>query len=78
MTMPSDQPGPWGAVRPEAPPEAPPVDNRSISPIALALVAVWLGSGSALGVAVHVGYLALWAGVGLWLALRGLRRRMVV
>jgi lipooligosaccharide transport system permease protein len=37
-----------------------------------------LGSGSALGIAAHVGYLALWAGVGLWLALRGLRRRMVV
>lgn len=26
----------------------------------------------------HVAYLLLWAGVGLWLAVRGLRRRMVV
>lgn len=37
-----------------------------------------LGTGTAAGVAVHVLYLALWAGGGLWLALAGLRRRMVV
>jgi lipooligosaccharide transport system permease protein len=37
-----------------------------------------LGTGTATGIAVHVAYLLLWAGVGLWLALRGLRRRMVV
>jgi lipooligosaccharide transport system permease protein len=37
-----------------------------------------LGTGSLGGFAVHVGYLVLWAGAGLWLALRGLRRRMVV
>jgi lipooligosaccharide transport system permease protein len=37
-----------------------------------------LGTGSAAGIALHVAYLLLWAGVGLWLALRGLRRRMVV
>lgn len=49
MTTPSDQPGPWGVALPEAPPEAPPNDNRSISPIALGLLAIWLGSGSALG-----------------------------
>jgi len=49
MTTPSDQPGPWGAALPEAPPTIPPTDNRSISPIALGLLAVWLGCGSALG-----------------------------
>ncbi|HET8614600.1 MAG TPA: ABC transporter permease [Actinomycetales bacterium] len=37
-----------------------------------------LGTGTLAGVVVHVGYLLLWAGGGLWLALRGLRRRMVV
>lgn len=37
-----------------------------------------LGTGTVLGIAVHVLYLALWAGAGLWLALAGLRRRMVV
>jgi lipooligosaccharide transport system permease protein len=37
-----------------------------------------LGAGTATGVAVHVVYLLLWAGAGLWLALAGLRRRMVV
>lgn len=37
-----------------------------------------LGTGSVPDVAVHVAYLLLWAAGGLWLALRGLRRRMVV
>jgi lipooligosaccharide transport system permease protein len=37
-----------------------------------------LGTGSMPGLVIHVGYLLLWAGGGLWLALRGLRRRMVV
>jgi lipooligosaccharide transport system permease protein len=37
-----------------------------------------LGTGSLAGIALHGAYLLLWAGGGLWLALRGLRRRMVV
>jgi lipooligosaccharide transport system permease protein len=37
-----------------------------------------LGTGTLTGTLVHVAYLLLWAVVGLWLALRGLRRRMVV
>jgi lipooligosaccharide transport system permease protein len=37
-----------------------------------------LGTGTAIGVLVHVAYLGVWAVAGLWLALRGLRRRMVV
>jgi lipooligosaccharide transport system permease protein len=37
-----------------------------------------LGTGTLAGVVVHAAYLLAWAGGGLWLALRGLRRRMVV
>lgn len=37
-----------------------------------------LGTATALSTAVHVAYLLAWCGLGLWLALRGLRRRMVV
>lgn len=37
-----------------------------------------LGTGTVAGIVVHVAYLLVWAGGGAWLALRGLRTRMVV
>jgi Zn-dependent protease len=49
MTSPSNAPGPWGSALAALEPNV----NRSISPTALSLLAIWIGIGAALGLLDH-------------------------